>query len=61
MKCPPEQAKNITVHVAEYIARDLRPISTVDGGGFQLELCDMKFFLCPMSWEFMSRYEHMSR
>ena len=34
-KCPPERAKNITVHVAEYIARDLRPISTVDGGGFQ--------------------------
>ena len=26
-----------------------------------LELCDMKFFLCPMSWEFMSRYEYMSR
>ena len=22
-----------------------------------LELCDMKFFLCPMSWEFMSRYK----
>ena len=28
---------------------------------FLVELCDMKFFLCPMSWEFMSRYEHMSR
>ena len=26
-----------------------------------VELCDMKFFLCCMSWEFMSRYEHVSR
>ena len=26
-----------------------------------VELCDMKFFLCPMLWEFMSRYEHMSQ
>ena len=34
-KCPPEWAKNITARVAEYIARDLRPISTVNGGGFQ--------------------------
>ena len=34
-KCPPERAKNVTVRVAEYIARDLCPISTVDGGGFQ--------------------------
>ena len=30
-------------------------------GELIVELCDMKFFLCPMSWEFMSRYEHMSR
>ena len=22
-----------------------------------LELCYIKFFLCPMSWEFMSRYK----
>lgn len=34
-KCPPKRAKNITVRVAEYIARNLRPISTVDGRGYQ--------------------------
>ena len=34
-KCPPERAKNITAYVAEYIARDLCPISIIDGGGFQ--------------------------
>ena len=33
----------------------------VDTAVLPVELCDMKFFLCPMSWEFMSRYEHMSR
>lgn len=25
-----------------------------------VELCDIKFFLCPMSQEFTSRYEHIS-
>ena len=34
-KCPPKRAKNITARIAEYIARDLRQIFTVDGGDFQ--------------------------
>ena len=32
--CPPERATAITKHIAEFVARDLRPISVVDGQGF---------------------------
>lgn len=34
-KYHPERAKNITARIAEYIARDLRPISSVNGRGFR--------------------------
>ena len=33
--CPPARANRITTLIAEFVARDLRPISTVDGKGFQ--------------------------
>lgn len=33
-KCLLEWGKDITAHIAEYIARDLRPISTINGRGF---------------------------
>jgi len=32
--CPPECATAITKHIAEFVARDLHPISVVDGQGF---------------------------
>ena len=32
--CSPERAVSITNHIAEVIARDLRPINSVDGQGF---------------------------
>ena len=33
--CPPARANRITTLNAEFVARDLRPTSTVDGKGFQ--------------------------
>ena len=33
--CPPARANRITTLIAEFVARGLRPISTVDGKGFQ--------------------------
>ena len=33
--CPPAQVNKIAMLLAEFVARDLRPISTVDGKGFQ--------------------------
>ena len=33
--CPPAQANTITALVAEFVSRDLRPLSIVDGKGFQ--------------------------
>jgi len=33
--CPPAWANTITTQITEFIARDLRPISMVDGKGFQ--------------------------
>ena len=33
--CPPVQSNNITMPIAEFVARDMCPISTVDSSGFQ--------------------------
>ena len=33
--CPPARANRITTLITKFVARDLRPISTVDGTGFQ--------------------------
>lgn len=33
--CPPARSSKITTLVAEFVARDMRPISSVDGSGFQ--------------------------
>jgi len=33
--CPAERAEEITVRIAEMVARDLRPISIVEGAGFK--------------------------
>ena len=33
--CPPARANNITLLVAEFVARDMHPISTIDGIEFQ--------------------------
>ena len=40
--CPPARSNKITMLVAEFVARDMRPISTVDGNGFQQLLCYME-------------------
>jgi hypothetical protein len=34
-KCPAERAEEITRRIAEVVARDLRPISIVEGAGFK--------------------------
>ena len=33
-RCPPDRANKITTLIAEFVSRDLRPISVVDGPGF---------------------------
>ena len=33
--CPPARANRITMLIAEFVARDLRPVSIVNGKGFQ--------------------------
>ena len=33
--CLPARSNDITMLIAEFVARDMRPISTVDGSGFQ--------------------------
>jgi len=33
--CPPIRSSKITTLIAEFVARDMRPISSVDGSGFQ--------------------------
>ena len=35
-KCPAEHAEEITRRIAEMVARDLRPISIVEGAGFPI-------------------------
>ena len=35
-KCPAERAEEITRRIAEMVARDLRPISIVEGAGFPI-------------------------
>ena len=34
-KCSPQRAAAITDKIAEFIAKDLRPLSVVDGNGFK--------------------------
>ena len=33
--CSPDYARKLTNRIAEFIIRDMRPISTIDGEGFQ--------------------------
>jgi len=33
--CPPTRSSKITTLIAEFVAKDMRPISSVDGSGFQ--------------------------